>query len=165
MHSAKQTLPSALKKHSVKIRICRVPDNRHSANNNGRQSVWRLAHAAATCANVAECLPCGTRHRYFMPSVGLLPSAGTRQKWNVPCAEALPSAWGSALGKEFVCRVPVVWHSANNKALGIYAVSGSVYNRFTVDCFAFSNVHLIGACMQMTKCGRSVSCGYTQAGS
>ena len=60
-----------------------------------------------------------------MPSVGLLPSAGTRQKWNVPCAESLPSAWGSALGKEFVCRVPVVWHSANNKALGIYAVSGS----------------------------------------
>jgi hypothetical protein len=60
-----------------------------------------------------------------MPSVGLLPSAGTRQKWNVPCAESLPSAWGSALGKEFVCRVPVVWHSAKNRALGIYAVSGS----------------------------------------
>jgi len=60
-----------------------------------------------------------------MPSVGLLPSARTRQKLNVPCAETLPSAWGSALGKEFVCRVPVVWHSANNKALGIYAVSGS----------------------------------------
>ena len=61
-----------------------------------------------------------------MPSVGLLPSAGTRQKWNVPCAEYLPSDWGSALGKEFVCRVLVVWHSANNKALGIYAFSGSV---------------------------------------
>ena len=118
------------KKHSVKIRVCWVPDDRHLANNNGRQPVWRLAHAAATCANVAECLPCGTRHRYFMPSVGLLPSAGTRQKLNVPCAETLPSAWGSALGKEFVCRVPVVWHSANNKALGIYAFSGSVHPIF-----------------------------------
>jgi len=37
----------------------------------------------------------------------------------------LPSAWGSALGKEVVCRVPVVWHSAKHRALGIYAVSGS----------------------------------------
>ena len=84
-----------------------------------------MTYAAATCANVAECLPYGTRQRYCMQSVGLLPSAGTQQKWNVPCAEALPSDWGSALGKEVVCRVLVVWHSAKHRALGIYAVSGS----------------------------------------
>ena len=113
------------KKHSVKISFCWVPDDRHSANTNGHQSVWRLAPAAATCSNFAGCLPRGSQQMYFMPRAGLLPSAGTRQKWNVPCAEALPSAWGSALGKEVVCRVPVVWHSAKHRALGIYVVSGS----------------------------------------
>src|SRR6185369_8934988 len=40
-------------------------------------------------------------------------------------ASFLPSAHGLALGKQHLCRVPVVWHSAKAETLGKLGFSGS----------------------------------------
>ena len=43
----------------------------------------------------------------------------------MPCARFLRSARGLALGKQHLCRVPVVWHSTKAETLGKLGFSGS----------------------------------------
>ena len=62
-----------------------------------------------------------------MPSVMSLPSVWHSAKPSLPSVDSLPSVLGLALGKECLCRVSDIWHSAKELALGIVELSGSVY--------------------------------------
>ena len=59
-----------------------------------------------------------------------LPSVffSTRERVCLPSAIILTSVFFTALGKELVCRLPDIMHSANIFALGKSAVSGSENN-------------------------------------
>ena len=132
-HSTKEALPSAEHRHSAKFTLCRVPPLQHSAKDNGRQAPVpdgrrtagaRAGHVTCLCRVLA--FRHSTKARYA--ECRSLPTACTRQSVGMSCATCLPSALGLALGKDRLCRVPVVWHSANPKTLCICAFSGSGRN-------------------------------------
>jgi hypothetical protein len=68
----------------------------------------------------AECLTLG---KVFFAECFSLPSVWRSAKGDFTVCFSLPSV---ALGKESLCRVPDIWHSAKPRTLGKDRVSGSV---------------------------------------
>ena len=110
-------------------KLCRVP---------AKNTRWRFGFA--------ECLTTGTRQtitavsrfdgwRMRRPRAQMLPSACPAELSKGIVCRVLDFCRVLELGKNEMyrvrnlCRVPVVWHSAKNRALGIYAVSGSACTR------------------------------------
>ena len=101
-------------------------------------SARRQALGKANGQNFAECLSLPRvwhSAKRFLYRVPAFAECRHSAKLSLPSAVALPSATWLALGKESLCRVPVIRHSANILALGEVAFSRSescsLYNCFT----------------------------------
>jgi hypothetical protein len=92
---------------------------RHSANNHGVTYRYFLAPVCRV-SSFAECTALG---KMFFAECFPLPSVRHSVKDEFTVCLYLPSA---ALGKQSLCRVPDILHSAKSLALGKVLVSGSV---------------------------------------